>query len=163
VHPFPNFRFYVSLDPIDAYQPPSGSEMTMIVSFGRFSDVTGLSGELDVVTLPEGGQNDYVHQLPAQHKWSRLVLQRGMTQGFSLWDWYQAGLRGPLGARRDGAIVLLDPDAKPACTWTFRAGLASKWTGPELHAREAAVAIESVEIAHHGITQVLSGGPSWPM
>ena len=39
-------------------------------------------------------------------------------------------------------------------SWIFRAGIAAKWMGPELKAQEDAVAIEGLEIAHHGITQV---------
>ena len=40
-------------------------------------------------------------------------------------------------------------------SWTFRGGLAVKWTGPELSALSAAVATEGLEIAHCGVEQVL--------
>jgi phage tail-like protein len=45
----------------------------------------------------------------------------------------------------------MTPNGKRAVAWNFRAGIAVKWTGPELNAMESAVAIESLEIAHHGL------------
>jgi phage tail-like protein len=166
MRPFPlgNYRFFVSLDPVDAYFPPSGAELPSIVGIGGFSDVTGLNGELEVLPHYEGGQNDFLHQLPVKHTWGRLTLKRGLVQGDTLWDWYRAGLLGSLGARRDGAVILLDFDGMPVVTWTFRAGLAAKWSGPDLNAKDGAVAVESIEVSHQGITQVaLAGADAWPM
>jgi hypothetical protein len=40
--------------------------------------------------------------------------------------------------------------------WEFHGGLAAKWTGPELNAMESGVVLESLEIAHQGLT--LAGG-----
>jgi phage tail-like protein len=103
---------------------------------------------------PEGGRNDFVHQLPVRHSWDRIVLKTGVVRGPGLWVWHQLGLTQSLGARRDGAIILLTPGGTPAMAWEFRAGLAAKWTGPELDAVEGKVAIESLEIAHQGLTPV---------
>jgi phage tail-like protein len=155
--PIAGFRFLVTLDPADAYVPPARVDVLLELAVGAFSDVTGLNGELEVLAQPEGGNNDFVHQLPVRHTWGRIALKRGMTRDRSLWDWYQESLEGRLGARRDGAIVLLDGDGIPAFTWEFRAGLAAKWTGPDLAAREASIALESLEIAHHGVSQVRVG------
>ena len=167
--PLGNFRFFVVLDPIVAYVSPTVAELaaaSTILGLGGFSDVTGLSGELEVLPHLEGGRNDFVHQLPVKHTWGRLTLKRGLVQGESLWDWYRAGLHGSLGARRDGAVILTDNDGLPAYTWTFRAGIAAKWSGPDLNAKDASVAVESIEVAHQGITQVGSIGSvadQWPM
>ena len=40
--------------------------------------------------------------------------------------------------------------------WEFRGGLAAKWTGPEFNAMTDGVVVESLEIAHQGLT--LAGG-----
>jgi phage tail-like protein len=152
--PIAGFRFFVTLDPADAYVPPARVDQLLQLVVGAFSDVTGLNSELEFLPQPEGGSNDFVHQLPVRHTWGRITLKRGITRDRSLWDWYQESLEGRLGARRDGAIVLLDANGVPAITWEFRAGMAAKWTGPDLAAREASVALESLEIAHHGVNQV---------
>ena len=121
-----------------------------------------LGADLEVMPYPEGGRNDYVHQLPVRHSWTRIVLKRGVVQDAGLWFWYLAGLTGSIGARRDGVIVFLTPMGLPAIAWEFRAGLAVKWSGPELNAQQSAVAVESIEIAHEGLTQVPLSPPGTP-
>jgi phage tail-like protein len=122
---------------------------------GGFQEVSGLGADLEVMAYPEGGVNDYVHQLPVRHSWGRIVLKRGLLVTAALWTWYQAGLTQSLGARRDGTVILLTPQGVPAVAWNFRAGLAAKWTGPSFDAMRDAVAIESLEIAHQGLDQNL--------
>lgn len=152
--PLPGHRFLVSLDPTDAYLPFAQSAVITLIAAGQFSQVSGLGAQLEVLAQPEGGRNDYVHQLPVRHSYSRLVLSRGIVRDPGLFFWYQAGLTQALGARRDGAIVLLTPDGLPAVGWIFSGGLAAAWKGPELRAADNAVAVESIEIAHEGLLQV---------
>ena len=152
--PIPGYRFVVTLDPADAYLPPAQAVLLTLVALGQFSSAKGLTGELEVLAYPEGGVNDRVHQLPVRHSWGRITLGRGVVRDPGLWYWYMAGLTQSLGARRDGAIVLLTPEGVPALAWGFRAGLAARWTGPDMDALQDAVAIESLEIAHEGLTQV---------
>jgi phage tail-like protein len=147
-------RFLVSLDPTDAYLPFAQSAIITLIAAGQFSEVTGLGAKLEVLPHPEGGRNDYVHQLPVRHSYTTLTLSRGVVRDPGLFFWYQAGLTQSIGARRDGAIVLLTPSGVPAVGWIFRGGLASGWKGPELRAADNAVAIESIEISHEGLLQV---------
>jgi phage tail-like protein len=151
--PFASFRFLVTLMPGDAYLPPAQAAMLQFFG-GAFAEVKGLGADLEVTAYAEGGTTDYVHQLPVRHSWTRLSLRRGLVRDPGLWSWYQAGLYQSLGARRDGAIWLLDEDGTPAISWIFRGGIAAKWTGPEFSASQAAVAIEGLEIAHHGLQQL---------
>ena len=62
------------------------------------------------------------------------------------------------GKRRDGVIVLLNDRHVPNNIWYFRRGLPVKYTGPSLNATQSSVAIESIEIAHEGLSQVPFGG-----
>lgn len=160
--PLLNFRFIVTLDPGDAYLPPMQAALLALFPGGAFSEVKGLGADLEVMPYPEGGNNDFVHQLPVRHSWSRISLSRGVVREPGLWYWYMAGLTQSLGARRDGAIMLLTPSGTPAMAWTFKAGIAAKWTGPELSGTGNAVAVESLEIAHHGITVVPLSPPLTP-
>jgi phage tail-like protein len=125
-----------------------------MLAAGAFQEVGGLGGQLEVVSYAEGGRNDAVHQLPLRYSWNRLTLKRGVARGTSLWDWYVAGLADSLGARRDGAVLLLGVDGLTGAAWGFRGGLAAKWSGPDLHAEQSAVAIEALEIAHEGLTRL---------
>jgi phage tail-like protein len=152
--PLTAYRFIVTLDAADAHLPPAQAEQLKLFAGGAFQEAKGLGADLEVMPYPEGGQNDFVHQLPVRHSWNRISLRRGLVRDPGLWSWYQAGLTQSLGARRDGSIILMTPDGKQAVAWNFYGGIAVKWTGPELSAMQNAVAIEGLEIAHHGIEQV---------
>jgi phage tail-like protein len=160
--PMPAHRFLVSLDPGDAYLPPLQAALVTLVALGQFSEVTGLGAKLEVTVYNEGGRNDFVHQLPVRHSYTKLVLSRGVVRDPGLYYWYQAGLRQSIGARRDGAIILLSPMGLPAVGWVFRRGLATAWNGPKLSGVTAAAAIESIEISHEGLLQVPLSPPGTP-
>jgi len=152
--PLPAQRFLVSLDPTDAYLPFAQSAVITLIAAGQFSEVTGLGAKLEVLAHPEGGRNDYVHQLPVRHSYTNIVLSRGVVRDPGLFFWYEAGMTQSIGARRDGAIILLTPLGVPAVGWIFRGGLACGWNGPQLKGTDSAVAVESIEIAHEGLLQV---------
>jgi phage tail-like protein len=161
-NPIPSFKFIVTLQPGDAYLPPSQAALLPLVAAGEFMEVKGLGADLEVTAYPEGGVNDHVHQLPVRHSWSRISLRRGVVRDRGLWSWYMAGLTQSLGARRDGSVTLLTAAGTSAMSWTFHAGLAAKWVGPELNATQNAVAIEALEIAHEGLIPVLLSAPGTP-
>ena len=154
--PLPAFSFFVSLDPSDAHLPAAQAALIPVMAIGAFSEVKGLGGELEVMPYAEGGVNDFVHQLPVRHTWGRITLRRGVIRDLALWVWYQAGLNGSLGARRDGCIAVCDEAGLPAVVWSFRRALATKWLGPDLNASQGAAAIDGLEIAHEGLE-------AWPI
>lgn len=152
--PLTSYRFIVTLNPGDAYLPARQAAQVILFAIGGFQEVKGLGADLEVTAYAEGGVNDYVHQLPVRHSWTRISLRRGLALGRGLWEWYEAGLTQSLGARRDGAILLLSTEGIPMVAWEFYGGIAAKWSGPELNAMQNAVAIEGIEIAHQGVRQV---------
>ena len=89
-------------------------------------------------------------------------MRRGLIRDVGLWSWYIAGLTQSLGARRDGAVILMTPGGTPAMSWIFQAGLAAKWVGPELTAMQGSVAMEALEIAHEGLIPVILSPPGTP-
>lgn len=152
--PYNGCRFVITLDYADTHLPAPQIAAVPPMPSAAFQEVAGLGAQLEVMSYPEGGENDHVHQLPVRHTWSRISLKRGITNDISLWLWYQAGLFQSLGARRDGAVTMLAEDGSPAMAWLFRGGLAVKWDGPALNAAQSAIAIEALEIAHEGLLQV---------
>jgi phage tail-like protein len=160
--PLVSYKFLVTLFPGDAYLPPTQAALLALFSPSEFQEAKGLGADLEVTSYPEGGVNDHVHLLPVRHSWTRLSLKRGVVRDPGLWSWYMAGLTQSLGARRDGAIILMTAAGTPAKSWTFHAGLAAKWVGPELNAMQNAVAVESIEIAHEGLIAVPLSLPGIP-
>lgn len=120
---------------------------------GGFSEVTGLQVETEVEEYAEGGLNEFVHRLPGRTRYpSNLVLKRGLTDVDALWSWHQEVVAGKV-ERRNGTIYLLDRQRVPAMWWDFREAYPVKWIGPELRSDSNAVAAESVELVHRGLSR----------
>ena len=142
--PFLGYRFLVEVD-------------SLVVA--GFSDVTGLDVRMEPETYQEGGVNEYVHKLPTRFDHSNLVLKRGLTDP-QLWRWMQSATAEPLNPdaqqtrRRTVRIFLLDTDGGPSWGWQCRSALPVRWAGPELNARDASVAVETLELAHCGLSTI---------
>lgn len=116
-----------------------------------FSEVSGIAVEIEVETLREGGENRFEHQLAGPAKYpSRLVLKRGLGDSRYLWSWYQKVMQGQI-ERQDVTVTLNDPTHREPLSWTFHDACPVKWTGPELHASNSAVAFEAIELVHRGV------------
>src|SRR5690606_27397800 len=74
-----------------------------------------------------------------------------------LFDWYYAFTQGIV-QRKDGLIILMNERHEPHTVWKFRRGLPVKYVAPTLNAQQSAVAIETLAIAHEGLS--LMGGAS---
>jgi phage tail-like protein len=133
--PFLGFRFRVEVD--------------SVIQAG-FSECSGLQAETEVEEVREGGLNDYVHKLPKGSKHVNLTLKRGLTDSDVLWNWYQDVMSGKKGQRKMVHVVLQDITGQEVWRWSFREAYPVKWTGPDLKADGSAVAIETLELAHHG-------------
>lgn len=116
-----------------------------------FKSVGGLKYEQEILPVAEGGVNDTVFQLPGRMKWSNIVLKQGFTGSSAILAWRSDWTRGTM-ARADGKIELLDTALNTKATWQFFAGWPVKWEISEFDASKSELAIESLEIAHHGIS-----------
>lgn len=119
---------------------------------GGFNSVSGLAIEVEAHEYREGGQNEFVHRFAGAVKHPPLVLRHGMSPLDGLWGWHQDVASGDI-KRRNGTIYLLNATQVPVLWWNFREAIPLKWTGPELQADKGAVAFESVELAHRGLSR----------
>jgi phage tail-like protein len=116
-----------------------------------FMEVSGLEIDVQVIEYRNGGEAATVRKLPGLQKYPNIVLKRGMTSDLALWMWMKTVTDGqPL--RADGSITLLDEARQPIIRWNFRRGFPCKIVGPTLNAKSNEVAIETLEIAHEGLT-----------
>ncbi len=125
-----------------------------------FSKCTGLAGEVGVEEYAEGGENRFSHRFPSRASFPNLVLSQGAGPTKELWDWfYEYHLTGMV-VPRNGTVTLMsrvDGDLAPVRVWSFLRGWPAKLSGPDLDAQSVAVAIESMEIAHHGLVLTKAG------
>jgi len=141
--------------------PPFAGKFVFTIdglTIGAFTEVSGLSVQIEVEELAEGGQNQYTHKLPGRMKWPNLVLKRGVTNTDNLFAWFAkssgdgfAG-NGNKIDRRNGAVTLVDSTGKPVRTWKFTQAYPVKWSGPKLAASARDLAVEELEVCHCGFS-----------
>jgi phage tail-like protein len=117
-----------------------------------FTECSGLSLERKVFQYEEGGVNDHVHMLPGRTKGSNIVLKYGVTESNSLWKWYQAGLYDGNVKTVNVSIILFDSEGKELKRWNADGAYPVKWKGPDFNAANSQVAIETIELAHQGLS-----------
>lgn len=123
---------------------------------GRFTEAQGLSVDIEVEELKEGGQNGFVHKLPGRMSWPNLVLKRGVTETDNLLAWLNrssgdgfAGAGNKL-KRNTLAVTLVSADGRALRSWNFEGAFPVKWNGPTFAVSSDELAVEELEIAHHG-------------
>lgn len=120
---------------------------------GGFSEVTGLEVRTEVDEYREGGVNDYVHKIAKETRYQNLTLKRGITDSTELWEWHQQVVEGDI-ERKTVSVVLLDSQRQEKWRWVFLDAYPVKWNGSDLSATGNTVAVESVELAHHGMMKL---------
>ena len=118
------------------------------VQVGYFTQVQGLSAQIDVMEYPEGGRNDYVHKLPTRIKHTNLTLKRGLTTEGALLEWLKKTVVKAEPAEM--SLTLCDYEGKPIQSWSFAGAYPVKWTGPDANAGGNEMMVETLEIAHQG-------------
>jgi phage tail-like protein len=118
------------------------------VQVGFFTQVQGLSAQVDVLEYPEGGRNDYVHKLPTRIKHTNLTLKRGLTKEGALLTWFQKTV--VKAEPTNMSLTLYDSEGQKVQAWSFSGAYPVKWTGPDANAGGNDIMTESLEIAHQG-------------
>jgi len=137
VDPYSNFNFLVEIDGITR---------------AAFHEVSGFDSTIDVIEHREGGENTTVRKLPGMTKHSNIVLKWGLADDADLYNWHRDAVNGKV-QRRNGSIVLLDRQGQERMRWNFVNAWPSKWDGPDFNAEGNDIAIETLELAHEGVTR----------
>ena len=126
------------------------------IEIGRFMEISGLEVSIETEDVQEGGQNSYVHKLPGRMSWPNMRLKRGITQNDSLFAWMnkssgeQFTASGNKLTRSSAAITLMGPGGKRIRAWEIDGAFPVKWTGPSFSVSSTDMAVEELEITHHG-------------
>lgn len=138
--PFLSNRFRVALE-IDG------------ITEAGFTECSGLVVEIEIEERREGGVNDRIHKLRRGAKYPNIILKRGLTASDYLWKWHQEFVSGSGRTAKNLSVVLLDRGGSEQWRWNITDAYPVKWTGPDLKADGNAVAIETLELAHHGLAK----------
>ena len=126
-------------------------ELDGITSMG-FKSCSGLDSSTTSIKYREGTDPTLTQrELPGMLHQTAITLSRGISQDHALWDWRNEIATGKA-TRRDISIILRDDLGAEKIRWNVRNAWPSKWTGPALEATSDAVAIETLELTHEGVT-----------
>jgi len=114
----------------------------------HFQKVSGLSMNLDVETIGEGGQNLYSHRIPKKISYGNLMLERGIPVISPLDIEFNATFSLFRFAPANVLITLFNEDTIPVMGWMFMKAYPVKWTMSDLDANANSVMIETMELAY---------------
>jgi phage tail-like protein len=117
-----------------------------------FSEVSGLTQEVQVIEYRDGNSPDYsTIKMPGLRKYNNITLKRGISKGDNeFFTWLNTVKLNTI-ERRDLTISLLNENHEPVMVWKAHNAFPTKVEGPGLKASGNEVAIESIEIAHEGV------------
>lgn len=135
--PLPKFYFQVKWD----------SEVM------SFQEVSGLDVEAEPIKYRSGDSPIHsVIQMPGLKKYGNITMKKGtFAKDNKFWDWFNQIKLNTI-KRIPITISLLDEAGAPTMVWNVANAWPTKITGTDLKAEGNEVAVETIEIAHEGIT-----------
>ena len=121
------------------------------MELGTFNSCEGLGVEVVMEQREEGGNNEFVWQLPTRLKFSNVKLTRAICSDTTeVLKWLSSLTTGVV--PKTANISAMTAERKVVASWGLLGVLPIKWSGPSLNLDSPKVATETLELAHHGFT-----------
>lgn len=137
VWPLPKFYFQVKWD----------SEVL------SFQEVSGLDIEAQAIEYRHGDSPEFsTIKMPGIKKSGNVTMKKGVFKSDNkFWDWFNQIKLNTI-KRVPVTISLLDEAGSPTMVWTLANAWPTKISGTDLKSDGNEAAIETIEIAHEGVT-----------
>lgn len=116
-----------------------------------FRECAGLNSAQTATEYREGTDPLTKRKIPGLNNYGNVTLKRGITNNDELWKWREKLMKGNT-ERREISIVLLDHTGTEKIRWNLTNCWPINWSGIDLNATSDEVAVESLELAHEGIS-----------
>ena len=118
-----------------------------------FTEVTGLEVSTDLIEYRDGASLEYSKiKMPGMQKYGNLTLKRGtFASDNDFYKWWNTHALNTI-ERRDITISLLNESHNPVVVWKVKNAWPVKVTSTDLKADGNEAAIETLEVAHEGLT-----------
>jgi len=135
--PIPKFRFEVKWD-------------SAVMSF---QEVSGLDVEATPIEYRSGDSKIFSPvKMPGLKKYTDVTMKKGVFKSDNkFWDWFN-GIKMNTIKRKDVTISLLDEEGSPTMVWTLAGAWPTKISGTDLKSTGNEVAVETIVVAHEGLT-----------
>ena len=137
VWPLPKFYFQVKLGDTEV----------------AFQEVSGLDIEAQIIEYRHGNSKEFsTIKMPGIKKSGNITLKKGVfVKDNSFWDWFSQ-INMNVIERKTVVISLLDEEGNPTMVWTLNNAWPTKITGTDMKSDGNEVAVETIEVAHEGLT-----------
>lgn len=140
--PVPGFRFVINLTGSSSGEDYDAS----------FQELSGVSVEIPLEDIQEGGENRFTHRLPQPVKYPNLVLKRGVVISKSeFFNWIdsilETGFAKPI-EPRNLVVTLLGDEDQPLISWTFEKAFPIKREVSGFAADKNQLLMESLEFTY---------------
>jgi phage tail-like protein len=118
-----------------------------------FTEASGLDVETEVIEYREGASPEYSKlKIPGMQKYPNVTLKRGVFKSDNeYFEWWNTVALNTV-ERRDVIVSLLNEAHEPVVVWKVKNAWPAKIASTDLKADGNEIAIESVELAHDGLT-----------
>jgi phage tail-like protein len=118
-----------------------------------FTEVTGLEVTTEKLEYRDGASPEYSKiNMPGMQTYGDITLKRGIFAGDNeLYDWWNSVSLNTV-ERRDITISLLNESHEPVVVWKVKNAWPTKVTSTDLNAANNEVALETLVLAHEGLT-----------
>lgn len=137
VWPLPKFYFQVKIGDMEV----------------AFQEVSGLDIEAQIIEYRHGNSPEFsTIKMPGIKKTGNVTLKKGVfVKDNAFWDWFNQIKMNTI-ERKTLVISLLDEEGNPTMVWSLNNAWPTKITGTDMKSDGNEVAVETIEVAHEGLT-----------
>ena|SRR5690554_2304264 len=137
VWPLPKFYFQVKIGDTEV----------------AFQEISGLDVEAQIIEYRHGNSKEFsTIKMPGIKKTGNVTLKKGVfVKDNAFWDWFNQIKMNTI-ERKTVVISLLDEEGNPTMVWTLNNAWPTKITGTDMKSDGNEVAVETIEVAHEGLT-----------
>lgn len=122
----------------------------------QFQSVSGLSVDIEIEEIAEGGENRFKHKLPVKTKYPNLTLKRGMLIDSAVIDWCRDAIENFSFKPVNLTVKLLNEEHQPLISWNVVHAYPIKWSVEDFNAEESKLVVESFELTYNYFTLIKS-------
>jgi phage tail-like protein len=118
-----------------------------------FTEISGLDVETEVIEYRDGASPEYSKmKIPGMQKFGNVTMKRGVfASDNDYFDWWNTVSLNTI-ERRDVTVSLLNEQHEPVVVWKIKNAWPAKIGSTDLKADGNEIAIESIELAHDGLS-----------
>ncbi len=136
------------IDLITSFRFKVDFQLAGVVVPVQFSELSGLSVNIETESVKEGGQNEYIQKLPSHPQYANLVLKKAMNVDMVLIRWITKSISTFDFSPISITVSMLNKSTDPLVSWMVSGAYPVKWEVSNLQADQSNLAIETLEMAY---------------